>query len=75
LIDEIDITGVFVTADGPLIQVQSSDREQSYLLRIGDQLYDGDVIGISGNEAIFKQIVDDPTALKPFREVVKKLNP
>lgn len=75
LIDEIDITGVFVTANGPIIQVQSSDREQSYLLRIGDQLYDGDVIGISGNEAIFKQIVDDPTALKPFREVVKKLNP
>jgi hypothetical protein len=75
LIDEIDITGIFVTADGPILQVQSSDREQSYLLRIGDQLYDGDVIGISGNEAIFKQIVDDPTALKPFREVVKKLNP
>jgi len=75
LIDEIDITGIFVTSDGPIIQVQSSDREQSYLLRVGDQLYDGDVIGISGNEAIFKQIVDDPTALKPFREVVKKLNP
>jgi hypothetical protein len=75
LIDEIDITGIFITADGPIIQVQSSDREQSYLLRVGDQLYDGDVIGISGNEAIFKQIVDDPTALKPFREVVKKLNP
>jgi hypothetical protein len=42
---------------------------------VGDQLYDGDVISISGKEAIFKQIVDDPTALKPFREVVKKLNP
>ncbi|NIA01705.1 MAG: hypothetical protein GWO83_01000 [Bacteroidia bacterium] len=75
LIDEIDITGIFVTGDGPIIQVQSSDREQSFLLRVGDQLYDGDVIGISGKEAIFKQIVDDPTALKPFREVVKKLNP
>ncbi len=75
LIDEIDISGIFVTADGPIIQVQSSDREQSYLLRVGDQLYDGDVISISGKEAIFKQIVDDPTALKPFREVVKKLNP
>ena len=75
LIDEIDITGIFVTGEGPIIQVQSSDREQSYLLRVGDQLYDGDVISISGKEAIFKQIVDDPTALKPFREVVKKLNP
>jgi len=24
---------------------------------------------------VFKKIVDDPTAVKPFREVVKKLNP
>ena len=27
------------------------------------------------DEVVFKQIVQDPTALKPFREVVKKLNP
>ena len=75
LIDEIDITGIFLTSDGPVAQVAAADREKSYLLRIGDQLYDGDVISISGSEAVFKQIVDDPTALKPFREVVKKLNP
>ena len=75
LIDEIDITGVYLTADGPVAQVASADQEKSYLLRVGDQLYDGDVISISANEAVFKQIVDDPTALKPFREVSKKLNP
>lgn len=75
LIDEIDITGIFMTVDGPVAQVASADQDKSYLLRIGDQLYDGDVISISANEAVFKQIVDDPTALKPFREVVKKLNP
>ena len=75
LIDEIDVTGIYVTSDGPVAQVASADTDKSYLLRIGDQLYDGDVISISGSEAVFKQIVDDPTALKPFREVVKKLNP
>ncbi len=75
LIDDIDVTGIFLTSDGPVVQVASADREKSYLLRVGDQLYDGDVTGISGSEAVFKQIVDDPTALKPFREVVKKLNP
>lgn len=75
LIDDIDLTGIFLTSDGPVAQVASADREKSYLLRIGDQLYDGDVISITGSEAVFKQIVDDPTALKPFREVVKKLNP
>ena len=75
LIDEIDITGIYLTPNGPVAQVASADQEKSYLLRIGDQLYDGDVISISANEAVFKQIVDDPTALKPFREVSKKLNP
>lgn len=75
LIDEIDITGIFLTSEGPVAQVASADQEKSYLLRIGDQLYDGDVISITANEAVFKQIVDDPTALKPFREVSKKLNP
>jgi hypothetical protein len=75
LIEEIDITGIYLMSSGPVAQVASADQEKSYLLRVGDQLYDGDVISITANEAVFKQIVDDPTALKPFREVSKKLNP
>lgn len=75
LIDEVIISGIFRTPDGWLAQTQSSQNEKSYLIRVGDQLYDGDVIAISANEVVFKQIVQDPTALKPFREVVKKLNP
>jgi Tfp pilus assembly protein PilP len=75
LIEEIDLTGIFVTAEGPVAQVQSTQSEISHLLHEGDQLYDGDVVSIGTNEVVFKQIVDDPTAVKPFREVVKKLNP
>jgi hypothetical protein len=75
LIEEIDLTGIFVTPAGPVAQVQSTQGEKSHLLHEGDQLYDGDVISISTTEMVFKQIVDDPTAVKPFREVVKKLNP
>jgi hypothetical protein len=75
LIEEIDLTGIFVTTGGPVAQVQSTQSEISHLLHEGDQLYDGDVISIGTNEVVFKQIVDDPTAVKPFREVVKKLNP
>lgn len=73
LIDEIDITGIFLLDDGPVAQIRSTDQEQSYLLREGDQLFDGDVVSISTLEVVFKQIVDDPTAIKPFREVVKNL--
>lgn len=74
LIDEVILTGIFRTPDGPVAQVQSAENEKSYLLKEGDQLYDGDVVRITDNEVIFKQIVQDPTALKPFREVVKTLN-
>jgi len=75
LISEIDLTGIFVLPDGPVAQVQAADQDKSFLLRVGDRLYDGDVVSISRNEVVFRQEVDDPAALKPFREVVKKLNP
>jgi hypothetical protein len=73
LIDEISIEGVFVLPDGPVAQIQSVGQETSFLLRPGDQLWDGDVVSIGFDEVVFKQSVNDPTALKPFREVVKKL--
>jgi hypothetical protein len=75
LIDEIDLKGVYRTARGYVAQVNASNQKKSYLLKEGDQLYDGDVLSIRKNEVVFKQIVQDPTALKPFREIVKSLNP
>lgn len=75
LIDEIDLTGIFVLPDGPVAQVLAADQDKSFLLRVGDRLYDGSVVSISRSEVVFRQEVDDPAALKPFREVAKKLNP
>jgi hypothetical protein len=75
LIDEIDLKGIFHTSRGFVAQVLAANQKKSYLLKEGDQLYDGDVVSINKNEVVFKQVVQDPTALKPFREVVKSLNP
>lgn len=75
MIDEIEIQGVFITQSGPVAQVQAASQETSYLIRPGDQLWDGDVVSITLEEVVFKQAVNDPTALRPFREVVKQLNP
>jgi Tfp pilus assembly protein PilP len=75
LIDEISLTGIFQTPRGWVAQVVSSDQKKSYLIRDGDQLYDGDVVRINRGEVVFNQILNDPTALKPFREVTKKLSP
>ena len=50
------------TASGFVAQVQASNKEKSYLIQEGDQLYDGDVVSIAPDEVVFKQIVNDPTA-------------
>jgi hypothetical protein len=71
LIDEIQLLGVWRTPRGYVAQIRAANK--SYLLREGDQLFDGDVVTIQKNEVVFKQKVDDPTALKPYREVVKNL--
>lgn len=75
LIDEIELIGIMRTPAGWVAQVQAADKQKSYLLEEGDQLYDGEVLTIARNEVVFKQMVQDPTALKPFRERVKALNP
>jgi len=74
LIDEVMVSGIFRTNQGYVAQVQSAENEKSFLLKEGDQLYDGDVVRVTEDEIVFKQIVQDPTALKPFREVVKTLS-
>ena len=71
LIDEIQLLGIWRTPRGYVAQIRASKK--SYLLREGDQLFDGDVVSIQKNEVVFKQQVQDPTALKPYREVVKNL--
>ncbi len=75
LIDEIDLTGIFRKGKTFIAQVKAANNPKSFLLREGDQLFDGDVVSISHTEVVFKQAVQDPTALKPFREVVKALKP
>ena len=75
LIDELEIQGIFVLKEGPVAQVEAANSDTSYLLSPGDELWDGDVVRITMEEIVFKQSVRDPTALKPFREVVKKLDP
>lgn len=75
LIDEITVRGVFRTAKGYVAQISAQNQRKSFLLREGEQVFDGDVLRIEKNRVVFRQIVNDPTVIKPFREVVKVLNP
>lgn len=74
LIDEIEVEGLFMTPGGAVAEVRS--LREGFFLREGDQLYDGDVERIDLQEGVtFKQIVNDPTTLWPFRLVAKRADP
>ncbi len=75
LIDEITLTGIFVMPEGPVAQILSPDHDKSYLIRVGDEFHDGDVIAITADGVRFRQMVNDFQEMKPFREVYKELNP
>ena len=53
LIDEVTLTGIFLMPEGPVAQVQSPDQEKSFLIRVGDEFHDGDVIAITADSASF----------------------
>lgn len=75
LIDEVTLTGIFVMPEGPVAQIQSPDQEKSFLIRVGDEFHDGDVIAISADAVRFRQMVNDFQEMKPYREVTKRLSP
>src|SRR5688500_5512660 len=52
LIDEVELTGIFRTPRGFVAQVRTSKAEKGYLIKEGDQLYDGDVVSISRAEVV-----------------------
>lgn len=72
-VDEIELEGLWKTKSGFLAQIKGADN-RSYLLRKGDVLYDGEVLDVRPNELVLRQNVNDPQSVKPFRDVVKRLN-
>ncbi len=72
-IDDIVIYGIWKTRSGYIAQVRATDNK-SYLIRPGDLLYDGEVTRVGPNEVVFRQNINDPQSVKPFREVTKQLN-
>ena len=72
-IDDVILQGIWRTRAGYVAQIRGTDNK-SYLLRAGDQLYDGEVLRIAPNEVTFRQNVNDPQSVKPFRDITKQLN-
>jgi hypothetical protein len=77
LVAEIDLTGVVHDPrDGDVAVVMGSDNK-GYFLRVGDEVYDGTIIAIDSRQGTvtFRQQIDDPRMIKPYRDIVKRLVP
>ena len=72
-IDDLVIHGIWKTKSGYVAQIRATDNK-SYLIHAGDLLYDGEVTRVGPNEVSFRQNLNDPQSVKPFREVTKQLN-
>jgi hypothetical protein len=72
-IDDLVVHGIWKTRAGYVAQIRATDNK-SYLVRAGDLLYDGEVVRVGPNEVAFRQNINDPQSVKPFREVTKQLN-
>lgn len=65
LIEEIDVQGIVRTRDGYIAMVTGPEN-QGYSLRVGDKVFDGEVVRITPTSVVFRQ---------ETREVVRELTP
>lgn len=77
LVVELELTGIVRDANGGNIAVVMGSDSKGYFLHVGDEVYDGGVIAIdpAAGTVTFRQQVDDPRLIKPYRDVVKRLVP
>ena len=77
LVAELDLTGIVRDTNGGNLAVVMGTDNKGYFLHVGDEVYDGGVIAIdpAAGTVTFRQQVDDPRLIKPYRDVVKRLVP
>jgi Tfp pilus assembly protein PilP len=74
LISEVDLVGIVQKGRESVAFFNGSDNK-GYFLRVGDTLYDGKITKIdrSSGTVMFRQDVNDPRSIKPYRDVSKRL--
>ena len=74
LIDEMKLQGIFKTRAGLTAMISGPDNK-GYTIKVGDRVFDGEVVRITPTSVVFRQEVNDPTRIERYREVVKDLAP
>jgi type IV pilus assembly protein PilP len=74
LISEVDLVGIVMKGRVGIAFFNGSDNK-GYFLRVGDALYDGKLTKIDRKtgSVVFRQDVNDPRSIKPYRDVTKRL--
>jgi hypothetical protein len=76
LVSEVDLVGIVKDGRADIALLMGSDNK-GYFLQVGDAVFDGTVIAVDPRlgTVTFRQEVDDPRRIKPYRDVVKRLVP
>lgn len=74
LISEVDLVGIVQKGKSHIAFFNGSDNK-GYFMKVGDTLYDGKIIRIDRRTGtvVFRQDINDPRSIKPYRDVSKRL--
>lgn len=77
LVAEVNLVGIVRDASGGNLAFFTGSDNKGYFLHVGDEVYDGTLITVDPQSGVatFRQQVDDPRLIKPYRDVVKRLVP
>jgi len=76
-VEEIDLTGIVADSGSGNVAYFTGSDNKGYFLRVGQRVYKATMIAIDPvrGSVTFRQQVDDPRQIKPYRDVVRKLEP
>ncbi len=72
--DELVLVGITRKKNGKHYAMVLDSRNFPYTVTVGTKLADGEIIKITDNEVIIRQMTKSPVFLKPYKEIVLKLN-
>lgn len=75
LIGEVDLVGIIDNSPKGAIAFMNGSDNRGYFMRTGGELFDGKIVDIdrAAGRVVFRQRVDDPREIKPYRDVIKML--
>lgn len=76
-VTDAKVVGITQSAGGFTAIIMGSDKKARFM-KVGDKLYDGEIIGIEADKVVFRQDITDELPTAPglrSKEVVKRLHP